>query len=382
MRRRDFLAGLGFGLGAGCAGLRSSKVASQLGALEQLIPRLMAEYVVPGAAIAVAQNGGLAWARDFGVRRAGSKGAVNRETLFEAASVSKTVFAYAALKLCEKGVIGLDTPLARHAKRPFAEGDPRIEKITPRHLLSHSSGFAEWRSGDGPLIRREPGAEFEYSGEGYFYLQSVITELLGSTDPRDCAKFEADFEVCATDFDELMKRRLLRPFGMRSSGYAADESWPTRTASGHGVNGQPHELRKPTGPGVARYGAVGGLNTTAREYAKFLIEVVAPKSPDEFRLGADMRREMARPQIKLPKGGEIDGCGAWALGWGVQETDARKLLVHSGGQSGFRSLALASIERQAGFIIFTNSDNGGRVIFHPEVLKLAGELVMQPDANG
>jgi CubicO group peptidase (beta-lactamase class C family) len=133
---------------------------------------------------------------------------------------------------------------------------------------------------------------------------------------------------------------------------------------------------RPRGSDVARYGAVGGLNMTAREYARFLMEVVAPRPADEFRLGRALHAEMVRPQIQLPKGEEIDGCNAWALGWGVQEREGGNLLVHSGGQSGFRSLALASIERKAGFIVLTNSDNGGRLMYEPRFLELARRMVM------
>ena len=115
-----------------------------------------------------------------------------------------------------------------------------------------------------------------------------------------------------------MKRRLLRPLGMARSGYLADAGWEHRIARGHDGAGAPIVKGQPRGSDVARYGAVGGLNVTASDYAKFLIEVVAPKEsrgPDQYRLGGAMLREMVRPQIALPKGGEIDGCNAWALGW-------------------------------------------------------------------
>lgn len=375
MRRREFIQLLGVLPAAGCAWRRGA-AALEFRALEELAPELMARFDVPGASMACVREGQLAWGREFGVRSAATREPVQATSLFEAASVSKTVFAYAALKLCENGTMGLDAPLTRFTRARFVEGDARIDQITPRQLLSHSSGFAEWRSNDGPLIRREPGTSFEYSGEGYYYLQAAMTELKGSVDRTQCARYEADFEVCATDFDEFMKGAVLRPFGMRQSSYLATDGWEQRIAPGHDEGGQPMAKRRPRGSDVARYGAVGGLHTNAREYALFLMELVAPKGPDEHRLGEGMLREMARPQIKLPKGGEIDGCAAWGLGWGIQERAGGKLLVHSGGQSGFRSLALASMERKAGFIVLTNSDNGGRLINHPRFLELAGRVVL------
>jgi CubicO group peptidase (beta-lactamase class C family) len=336
----------------------------------------MADFKVPGAAVAIVQGGEVVWSRGFGIRDQDSKGPVSDDTLFEAASVSKTVFSYAALKLCEKGIIELDTPLSRYTARPFVEGDRRLDQITARRILSHSSGLAEWRSNDGPMIRSEPGSAFDYSGEGYFYLQSVITHLTGKTDSSQCAKYEADFEVCATDFDEFMKRNLLQPFGMRFSRYLSEPGRNQTVAIGHDTRAKPIIKGTTRRSDVARYGAVGGLKTSASEYAKFLIEVVAPKSPDNFRLSGRSLKEMARPQIKLGKGGEIDGCSSWALGWGVRERAWGNLLVHSGGQAGFRSLALASVERKSGFIILTNSDNGGKLINEAEMMAMAEKLVM------
>jgi CubicO group peptidase (beta-lactamase class C family) len=344
--------------------------------LESLLPELMARADVPGASIACVQEGRIVWSQAFGLRDSSSKTEADHSTLFEAASVSKTVFAYIALKLCETGVIGLDIPLFRYTPKPFVKNDPRLDKITARRVLSHSAGLAEWRSSDAPLIRYEPGTRFEYSGEGYYYLQSVITQITGKVDPTQCAVYEADFEVCATDFDDFMKRNLLRPFGMQSSTYLVGSGWNHRLARGHDTGGRPIVKPWPRGSDVARYGAVGGLNTTASDYGKFLIEIVSPKKPSAFRLGRPMLAEMVRPNVTLPKDGQIDGCTAWGLGWGIQERERGNLLVHSGGQSGFRSLALASVERRSGLIILTNSDNGGKVIFHPRFLELAGQIVL------
>src|SRR5687767_9788919 len=205
MRRRAFLldgarAAAGVALLPLVPSTLCAASASQIPELERVISQLMKDALVPGVAIAVIRDAKLVWRQEFGVKDSASRVPVDDRTVFEAASVSKTVFAYAAMKLCEKGVIGLDTPLSRYTKTRFLEGDSRLEKITPRHLLSHSAGFAEWRSNDGPLIRSEPGSTFQYSGEGYYYLQSVMTALTGTVDPTQCATYEADFEVCATDF--------------------------------------------------------------------------------------------------------------------------------------------------------------------------------------
>ncbi len=59
----------------------------------------------------------------------------------------------------------------------------------------------------------------------------------------------------------------------------------------------------------------------------------------------------------------MDDCTAWALGWGIHERPEGNLIVHSGGQPGFRSLVMACLEKRSGFVAFTNGDNGGKVIY-------------------
>ena len=86
--------------------------------LEEVIPRLMKEGYVPGLSIAVIRNGKLAWNYGFGVKNAETKEPVTEDTVFEAASLSKPVFAYAVLKLVDSGQLDLDTPLVKYLNRP------------------------------------------------------------------------------------------------------------------------------------------------------------------------------------------------------------------------------------------------------------------------
>ncbi|GAB4025813.1 hypothetical protein GCM10028809_07980 [Spirosoma gilvum] len=336
----------------------------------------MQEARVPGLSMALVQDGKLCWQQGFGVKKASSKEPVTVDTVFECASISKTVFAYAILKLCEKKVIDLDTPLTQYAAKPFLEGDPQLKLITARHVLSHTTGFPEIRSGDTPLkIYFKPGEKFNYSGEGYYYLQSVVTHLLGKEDRTNCSQYEAGMTVCATDFDLFMKRTLLQPFGMKSSGYLWRAGFEKLAAQPHDVNGKVLVKPKPMAPDVARYGAMGGLLTTCTDYANFLIEVLAPKPADAFRLTKAYHDAMLRPQIKLKEGEKIDGADGWALGWAIQQRKTGDVILHSGGQSGFRSLTMGSVSRKSGFVMLTNSDNGGRVIFHPELEAILNPLL-------
>ncbi len=189
--------------------------------IEKEIPSLLnRSTATPGAAVALVADARLLWSRGFGVTDRTTNAPVNADTVFEFASISKTVFAYAVMKACEKGLLNLDTPLTKYTAERFLAGDPRLDLMTARHVLSHTGGFQNWRSTEDPLkILFTPGARWEYSGEGYSYLQSVLTHVAGRVDPNDCKTFHDGLRVCGTDFDGYMRANLFMPFGMTSSGY-------------------------------------------------------------------------------------------------------------------------------------------------------------------
>jgi CubicO group peptidase (beta-lactamase class C family) len=391
MRRRQFLAessraALTASLLplAGCTGKRALTAESNgpgtsalVTHLERQIPLWMQESKVPGLSIAVIHEAKIAWRRGFGIKDRASGEPVDVDTMFEAASTSKPVFAYAVMKLCEQGVLHLDTPLTRYTSERFVADDPRLDLITPRHLLSHTSGLQNWRSGKEPLrLQFNPGEKWLYSGEGYYYLQSVVTRLTGRVIPGgDCAQYEGGVEVCATDFDAWMKANLFASLGMASSCYLWNDTQAARMARPHDLIGEPngkrYPERKPSAPAVARYGSAGALLTTPTDYARFLIEVIEPRPARGFRLGTENVREMLRPHVKL----EGPYPSSWALGWQIFHNQ-RDFIYHGGDNKGFHCGALASVEGRCGYVVMTNGDNG------PDVLrKLVTDVVVQQFLN-
>lgn len=358
LRRREFLvessrAVLGFSLLPVVAPVKGDQTSAKsrgsapwgtlIADLEKQIPKLMEEAIVPGVSIAIIEDAKLRWRRAFGVRDSASKKPVDDETMFEAASMSKPVFAYAVMKLCEKGVIDLDTPLTKYTPERFLEGDPRLDLITARHVLSHTSGFQNWRSEEEPLkIHFTPGEKYLYSGEGYSYLQSVVTH------------------VTAQPIEQYMKANLFVPFGMASSGYVWNDTFATLMARPHDQTGNAFDNNKSTATVAARYGSSGALLTTPTDYAKFVIEVIDPKQSDAFRLNKSSLQEMLRPQVKVTDGGEYSI--SWALGWRLVRTKNGDVINHGGDNKGFHSLVDASVERKSGFVIMTNGENGQELL--------------------
>lgn len=348
VRRRDFLvnggrAALGWPFLAQISpgSVQSSRTSwkALVADLEEQIPQLMSALVVPGVSVAIIRDGALAWRRGFGVRDAASRRPVDTETIFEAASMSKPVFAYAVMKLCEQGVIALDTPLTEYAPEPFLTGDARLGRITARHVLSHTTGFQNWRSDKEPLaIGFTPGEKYSYSGEGFSYLQAVVTHLTRQP------------------IEPFMKAHLLEPFGMTSSGYAWNDLFEARAARPHDDKGRPQDNRKRTAADVARYAAAGDLHSTPTDYARFLIEVIAPKPADAFRLTAASLREMRRPHVTA------DEWHSRGLGWELVLNDPDGIIQHGGDNTGFRAFAAASVEGRFGMVVMTNGDNGGALM--------------------
>lgn len=308
---------------------------------DQGVPRWLRDARLPGASLALIDAGKVLWEGQFGVKDAGTGEPVRRETVFAACSNTKPVFAYAVVKLCEKGAMDLDTPLTKYTSRRFVDGDPRLDLITARHVLNHTTGFPNWREPGKPLpIQFTPGTRRQYSGEGFRYLQAVVEE------------------VTRQPFVEFMRVNLLEPFGMTSSRIVWDDAaYTRRVARRHDKDGKPiiepprTQTAEEKAEGLATYGAAAMLHTTPRDYAKFLIEIVDPKPADAFRLTERSRQDYLRPQFKRD---EITSSG---LGWVIGQLGAVTAFNHAGSASGWYCESYASAGRRAGIVVMTNGDN-------------------------
>jgi len=334
----------------------------------------MSNQRVPGASVAIIQDARIAWAQSFGVRDLATGVPVDDDTIFSAQSMSKPIFAYRVMKLSEQGVIDLDAPLSRYLRDEFVKNDPRSEEITARRVLSHTTGLPNWRSKKEPLrINFAPGTKWSYSGEGYHYLQSVMTQLTGHTDSTRCGNFELNYRVCATDFGESMEANVLRPFGMTSSGYVWTTAIDRQLATGHDHDGHALPNRHATAVDVARYGSAGSLLTTATDYAKFVIEVMEPKPSDNYRLNERTRREMLTPQIAAAVS-PIKM--SWALGWQIWHLENAQVVAHGGDIEGWHSQAVFAPDRRTGFVILTNGEGGSPMIWTDLLPTLLDEFVL------
>ena len=115
--------------------------------LASAVPCLLNKYNVPGAALSIIRDGELVYSMGWGVKRIGKSSQINAQTIFPAASLTKPVFAYGVMKLVRDGRLDLDRSLSDYLDEPYIQGDDRLPKITARMVLSHTTGFPNWRPG-------------------------------------------------------------------------------------------------------------------------------------------------------------------------------------------------------------------------------------------
>lgn len=163
---------------------------------------------IPGMSIAIIRHHKLLHILGYGLNRADSTQRVTGVTVFDSASLSKPVFTYAVLQLGHEGLLDLDKPLFEYLPYADAQGDQRYKKITARYVLSHRSGFPNWRPdrqlGQLPVIFM-PDERYSYSGEAFVYLKKVIEKLTSKS------------------LDEFIGERVFIPLGMKRSSY----TWKT-----------------------------------------------------------------------------------------------------------------------------------------------------------
>lgn len=322
-----------------------------IASLENRVPELLKAGTVPGLSLALIRGGKTYWVHAFGVRNAKTGEPVTEQTIFEAASLSKPVFAYGVLKLVDQGRLDLDAPLTKYLPKPYIEGDPRLEKITARIVLSHRTGFPNWRGDGNPLtIRFTPGERFSYSGEGFVYLQKVVEQITGKP------------------LNDYMTEAVFQPLGMTSSSYLWRSDYDARTATGHDASGQPGEKNKPN-----QANAASSLHTTPGDYA-LLVEALL----NGTGLNRKTLKEMERPQVpvdpectnctdRVPK--ELSKSVFWGLGVGIQETKEGESLWHWGDNGSFKCYVLAYPKQKFGLVMFMNGENG--LAIAPEIVRHA-----------
>ncbi len=305
--------------------------------IEADFARLIAEAAVPGIASAVIRNGRLNRFVCCGVRGAQSPDPVDANTVFEAASLSKPVFAHAVLQLADKGSLSLDIPLGDYLPG-YLPADQQAASITARQVLSHTGGLPNWRSNAFPLKTYfQPGERFSYSGEGFLYLQKAVEALTGEK------------------IHNLVEQLIFQPFAMTESSFIWDFRFDANRAYPHDAFGRSALGYKPGEANVA-----WSLQTTATDFSRFLLAVL-----DGTRLTPDSARQWLRPQIEVkhsgaqclgPRDDNLATGVAWGLGWGLEPAEGT--FFHWGDNGPSTAFTIGSMQDRAALVIFANGASG------------------------
>ena len=275
--------------------------------------------------------------------------AVNTETLYNIASMSKPISAEVVLRLASQGRLSLDEPMYRYWIDPDVATDPRAKLLTPRIALEHQTGFANWRrETNGKLtFQQDPGAKFGYSGEGYQYVACFVEKKTGEP------------------FEKLAQDLIFDPSSMPRTAYTQRPWMDGNIAQPTDKDG--HWLR----PVLAeQFVAADLVYTTPTQYASFVESLMsgAGETPAIRKLRetvlTDRKTEMCVGKLSAVCPEEV----GFGPGWEVVRTHGKTFLMHTGLDEGVFTLGFFNPASRDGVILFTTSANGPRVIL--PILKL------------
>ncbi len=323
---------------------------------------------VTSLAVALIRDGRVAYLNAFGSRNVAEKLPLTPDTVMYGASLTKATFAYFVMQLVDEKKIDLDRSIAEYLPKPLPEypkyadlaNDNRWRKLTFRILLDHTPGFANlaFLEPDGKLkFHRDPGIRFDYSGEGLTLAQFVLETGLG------------------LDVGQEMQKRVFDPFGMSRTSMVWRSDLLADDASVYLMNGdaQPHRRR-------SKVGAAGSMDTTPRDWSRFLAGVVSGDG-----LSATAKAEMIRRQISIDSVTQFPTLSdtttkeykpiqlGYGLGWGVFETPFGHAFFKEGHDDGTGNYALCVQPRRACILLMSNSDRA-EGIYKALVGELMGDV--------
>ena len=356
----------------------TSKIA--LAELDQEIRQGLETLNLPGAALAVIEDGEIAAVRTYGYADKASERAMTEETRFSLQSISKSLAAWGVMALVEDGRLDLDRPVDDYLMRwrlPATSFERRL--VTARRLLSHhagisTSGFpgitsafpgvtlidglngnlppltgeqeAYWRrwelDTDWPArVAYPPGEGWHYSNAGYGILELIVEDITGTT------------------FAAFMENRILRPLGMLGAGYRLGSTDGVATA--YGEDGAQREYLRYLSQAAA------GLYATIADLAAFACSPLRQGGkPGRGIVSEASLSEMFTPHGLADRTPEIQF--ETGLGHLLFSRNGVLNVHHSGGSIGWRSIYSIFPDRGSGLCMLINSD-GGNLLWQPLVRK-------------
>lgn len=313
---------------------------AQLDKTDNDIEQLLRDNNIPTLGLGIIQGGKLTKINVYGMQN--SKTSASVSSLFNVASLTKPVTAMTVLRLVSLGKWNLDEPLEKYWIDPDIAKDSRLKKLTTRLVLSHQTGFPNWRwmDKDNKLkFVSEPGTKYQYSGEGFEYLRKAIEK-----------KFHKSLE-------ELAQECVFQPIGMVDTSYIWNEKKDSeRIVIGYDDERNPLGIVKNQTPSAA-----DDLMTTVEDYGQFLVAVM-----NNELLSASIFEAMKSRQIETKKN------KYFGLGFEIYDLGNDEIaLSHGGSDKGVNTIFFLLPKTKQGLIIFTNVEDGYK-IYEPIMKKYLG----------
>ena len=312
---------------------------------DEVIEGLLVDSKVPALGIGIIEAGKVKSINVYGERAKDAP--ADSDTIFKVASLTKPIVAFIALKLVDDGKLNLDEPLHRYWVDPDLKDDNRHRLLTVRHVLTHQTGFDNWRWMNAEKTLKfhfTPGAQHQYSGEGFEYLRKALERRFDST------------------IEELAQQYVFSPAGMTDTHFWWNDSVDVnRYAFNHDENGQKIELEK-----YYTANAAANLLTTVGDYTRFIIYIMeqSSKNPDLFN-------NIISKQLEIGENHHF-GLG-WEMFTGFSYDEFA--LLHTGKDPGVNALAMFFPNSKNGYVIFMNGDNNLPILEHTlSSLYLGSEL--------
>jgi CubicO group peptidase (beta-lactamase class C family) len=307
------------------------------------IKKIIEEENIPAISIAVININKVVYHNAIGVSNIETNIPVDTQSIFEAASLSKPIFAYFVMKMVEEGKIDLDKPLYQYLPHPgiAPESQEDAKLITARMVLAHQTGFPNHAKGELIKLAFKPGTDFKYSGEAYQYLAAIIGMQNGVG--------------WKEDLNTLFQKEVTVPLDMLHSTFVWDDYLAKHKVFGHNKEGKPIDRSPEAGYGDGTtFFAYSSLHSEASEYAKFIIAMLKRKGlqPDSFD---KMLKEHTHFKDDNPLKQEIGQTG-WGLGFAQKVTEDYTMHMHTGNNHDFQAYAMFIPEKNYGLVVFTNSD--------------------------
>ena len=333
--------------------LQREAVSSQAALRDEKLLAIMLKHDVSTMAAGVIENGELTWSGYYGEQSPGI--AATNRSMFNTASVAKALTTETVLRLINKGVLGLDDTLAEYWVDPDLLDDKRHKLLTPRIVLTHRTGFSNWRYMEDDNVLRfhtTPGETFGYSGEGMEYLRRFVEK---KTDKR---------------FELWVQELVFDPLDMQDSAVVANERFTAQLVAPRSADG---ELLEPNinPPGAAN--AADDFFTTIEDYARLLLSVAG--NPGEQNkldtLKQQIQSDIANDQnfrcVGL-NGLECPDAYGFGLGWLIFDYRDHKLVWHGGNDQHEHAVGYIDPVSGNGAIVFANGSTGLMAII--DVLEL------------